>query len=154
MTPQEELNPLIYDFFFAFSRMEFALKERQCLERENEGAKAKPGWGVFVKKYQARYEQSAEGRALIDARPKCQVVGPDRALVWEDLVPDPRRSELGNTVDALNVVRNNLFHGGKHGEKSWDDPVRIRILLTLGIAVLSCLAELDADIYADFHQRY
>ncbi|CAQ71594.1 conserved hypothetical protein [Cupriavidus taiwanensis LMG 19424] len=141
---------MVYEFFFAFSRMELALKERRLLEHEKEDAKAKPGWSAFVEMFEADYVQSAEGMALIEARPKCQFVGPDQSLVWRELRADPNRSELANTVDALQVVRNNLFHGGKHGEKSWDDPERIDRLLTLGKVVLQQLANLHDDIRAEF----
>ena len=151
---KQALQSLIYDFFFAFSRMEFALKQNGCLLDHTLGEKARPGWNDFVRKYQDRYQQTDEGRALVEARPKCQYVGQNDAMVWGDLMPRPRQSELRKSVDALNVVRNNLFHGGKHGEKAWDDPERTSLLLTLGLAVLKQLAELDESIRADFQNEY
>jgi hypothetical protein len=48
----------------------------------------------------------------------------------------------------LKTVRNNLFHGGKHGEAFWDDPTRVQALLSNAQPVLAELAALggfDAD---------
>lgn len=150
----ENLEPLVYAFFFAFSRLEFALKENGFLENPVEGARAKPGWTAFVDTWKDQYQQTTEGRDLVDAKPKLQFVGQGKLLEWRPLEPSRGRSELGNTIDALHVVRNNLFHGGKHGERSWDDPERTRLLLTCGLAVLDRLADLDGNIRADFLNRY
>jgi hypothetical protein len=50
-------------------------------------------------------------------------------------------SQLDRVTLLLKTVRNNLFHGGKHGSAYWDDPERIRLLLPLCITVLGELAE-------------
>jgi len=56
-------------------------------------------------------------------------------------------------VTLLKTVRNNLFHGGKHGDDGWDDPERILTLLELSIRVLDELADL-ADFGADYTRYY
>lgn len=51
------------------------------------------------------------------------------------------------------MVRNNLFHGGKHGHDQWDDPTRMRRLLKLTITVLSELAALG-EFGGDYDRYY
>lgn len=73
-----------------------------------------------------------------------------------DFVPvglDDRPSDLGKVVRLANTVRNNLFHGGKHGSESWDNPGRMRELLPIVIRVLDELAD-HAGIEADYRRLY
>ena len=53
----------------------------------------------------------------------------------------------------MQTVRNNLFHGGKHGVDDWDNPKRTEKLLKLGIAVLDQIAE-RTDLNADYTRYY
>ena len=50
-------------------------------------------------------------------------------------------------------MRNNLFHGGKHGSAYWDDPDRMRLLLPLSVTVLGELVTLGG-FEADFTGYY
>ena len=52
-----DITAFAFEFFFWFSRFEFALKENAYLESHSPGAKADPGWREFVKKHEARYER-------------------------------------------------------------------------------------------------
>ncbi|MES1383898.1 hypothetical protein ABUU23_19015, partial [Vibrio cholerae] len=56
-------------------------------------------------------------------------------------------------IRLLKTVRNNLFHGGKHGADGWDNPERTQELLVIGKSILDHLARL-ADIEADYTQYY
>jgi len=42
----------------------------------------------------------------------------------------------------IKTVRNNLFHGGKHGDVSWDDQDRMKVLLGLVLEILGEIAEI------------
>ena len=53
----------------------------------------------------------------------------------------------------MKTVRNNLFHGGKHGSEGWDDPKETELLLASGKAVLDQLAQ-PAALEADYTQYY
>jgi hypothetical protein len=53
----------------------------------------------------------------------------------------------------LSTVRNNLFHGGKHGDESFDDLDRNLVLLTIGVTVLNQLAE-QTDLRNDYTRYY
>jgi hypothetical protein len=52
-----------------------------------------------------------------------------------------------------NTVRNNLFHGGKHGAAYWDDPARTQHLLEITISALNDLAE-QTGLTADYERLY
>lgn len=53
----------------------------------------------------------------------------------------------------LNTVRNNLFHGGKHGDIDVDNKKRNKELLTIGKVILKQLAELSG-IEHDYMRHY
>lgn len=148
----QELTTVAYDFFFWFSRFEFALKENHFLKSRVVGAPAEPGWHKFVQSYQSEYALTATSARLIDAAPEQQVVGAG-GLNWRPVQFDPNASDLSKVVALLKTLRNNLFHGGKHGVKDWDDPARTAELLKLGRAALDELAQL-AGFEADYQRRY
>ena len=84
--------------------------------------------------------------------PKCQIAG-QHALEFVSVTYNNQTSELRKVVTLLKTVRNNFFHGGKHGNDGWDNPERILALLNLSIRVLDELAELGnfgAD-YTRYH---
>lgn len=152
----EEIAPDVrnrsFEFFYWFSRFEFALKENQFLKNHTEGARAEPGWDQFISSHEATYGLSDIGSQLVAAAPKRQIVGPHGI----DFVPvgfDDHPSELAKVVRLLKTVRNNLFHGGKHGAEGWDDPQRILLLMDLCINILDELAELGG-IEADYKRYY
>jgi hypothetical protein len=142
-----------FEFFFRFSRFEFALKENGYLESHSPGAKADPGWREFVERLQSQYSPSDAAKRLVALSPKEQVVGRGDSLKWEPVVLRDKVSELKEVVYLLKTVRNNLFHGGKHSEASWDDPVRMKQLLSTATTVLDELATLAA-IEADYRRYY
>jgi len=137
----DDLANLAFDFFYSFSRFEFALKECGYLESKKPGAKAKPAWSDFVKKWQDQYSISETGRALLAENPETQVVLASGGLDFVAVNFADGSSDLRKVVDLSHVVRNNLFHGGKHGGKGWDDPKRMMVLLPIVLTLLGELAE-------------
>lgn len=147
------LSNLAFDFFFWFSRFEFALKENGYLKSHEPGKNAEPGWDEFVEKWQEQYTSSAEARLLLKSPPERQVVLEGNKLHWGTVRLDFCKSDLAKVVRLVKTVRNNLFHGGKHGGAGWDDPIRTQELLEASLALLHQFAEL-ASIEADFTRRY
>lgn len=80
-----------------------------------------PGWGKFIVDWQDRYTLTPAGQKLIDAKPQRQVVG-QNGLDFAEVRFDHKPSDLVKVIRLANTVRNNLFHGGKHGSAYWDDP--------------------------------
>jgi hypothetical protein len=146
-----DLRLTCFDFFYWFSRFEFALKEsgRVTAGRYNE---ALPDWNGFIKEWSPKYVASEEALRLLRAPPRRQVVVSGHCD-WGDLNLDAEKTLLGKVVLALKTIRNNLFHGGKHGDADWDNPERNLFLLTNGKAVLDSLAELS-NFRDDYRRDY
>jgi hypothetical protein len=147
-----DLSVCAFDFFYWFSRFEFALKENDYLKSRQIGANAEPGWREFIEKWAIEYQPSAETHRLISAPPARQIIS-DAGLDWQPVGLHDCQSDLEKVVRLLKTVRNNLFHGGKHGEATWSDPERTRFLLETSKAILDQLAKL-ASIEADYTQYY
>lgn len=149
----DPLKTYAFDFFYWFSRFEFALKENCFLKRNGVGENAEPNWSAFVENYATTFEHTNETYRLLELNPKRQKVGENSELKWHDVGMADCKSELCKVVRLLKTIRNNLFHGGKHGADGWDDPARTQDLLQTGKLILDQLAGL-ADIEADYTQFY
>ena len=149
----ESLEKLAFSFFYWHSRFEFALKEKGYLRDTRLGCRAAPDWCAFIEDHCEEYRISAEAKELIRAAPKRQVVGVGSCMEWRAVDLNKYSSELKQAVKLLQTVRNNLFHGGKHGDEGWDDPERTAKLLKLGVVVLHQLAE-QSEIVGDYKRYY
>lgn len=148
----DDLRPLVYDFFFWFSRFEYALKEARILKNPEPGANAEPGWTLFIDKHKGAYQIGSAGQALIAANPQRQIVTATD-LDFRDVGFNPSAGDLERVVRLANTVRNNLFHGGKHGSAYWTDADRMRLLLETVIAVLDDLAD-QTGLTSDYRSEY
>lgn len=147
-----DLRTLAFEFFYWFSRFEFALKANRLLKSEEVGAKAEPDWWKFIRAFEGDYKISTAGQKLVAANPRRQLVG-EHELEFADLSFQPGASELERVVRLAQTVRNNLFHGGKSGHDGWDEPERMRLLLELTLPVLDELAMLGG-FTADYRGEY
>lgn len=148
----DDLKRLAFDFFYWFSRFEFALKEARYLKSTEEGAKAEVSWARFIEKHRDAYHLTPAGQALIDAKPRRQIVR-DGELAFRDVGFNAGTTDLERVVRLANTVRNNLFHGGKHGSDYWDEPTRMRDLLTTTIKAVDDLAA-QAGLQGDYERYY
>jgi hypothetical protein len=148
----DDLRRLAFDFFYWFSRFEFALKEARFLKSKEAGAKAEADWNAFIARYSSLYQVTPIGQALIDAKPQRQIVS-TTSLDFRDVGFNPGASDLERVVRLANTVRNNLFHGGKHGSEYWDQPARMQALLSTTIKVLDELADM-AGLQSEYHRYY
>jgi hypothetical protein len=148
-----ELSQLAFEFFYWFSRFEFCLKENGYLKSEKPGENALPGWDKFVDEHAKAYELSSEASKLLAAPPDRQVVGAGRALEWKPVGFQDCKSDLAKVVRSVKTVRNNLFHGGKHGAAGWDDPKRAYSLIMMSRVVLESLVELGG-FRGDYERFY
>lgn len=148
-----DLSSLAFNFFYWFSRFEFALKENAYLKSHDIGAKAEAGWDDFVMMWGDQYAASDEALSLLKASPESQFIAANDQLTWKTVDLTACKSELAKVVRLLKTIRNNLFHGGKHGGAGWDDSKRTALLLSSGKTVLDQLATL-ASFEADYTQHY
>lgn len=149
---EDELKGLAFDFFYWFSRFEFALKENGQVSPGPRNV-AQADWRLFITDYEANYELDDAATELLDNPPDVQVIRDGSAWEWAPLTFDRDASELSKVVLAVKTVRNNLFHGGKHSAAGWDDPERVQFLLSRGMDVLNSFAKL-AGYEADYERRY
>lgn len=147
------LREFAFDFFYWFSRFEFALRENGYLTSSAVGAHAQPDWDRFVVARQDHYAPSQAACALIEANPLRQIVGNNGILTFEEAPFPPNATELRRVVGLAKTVRNNLFHGGEHGSENWDDPDRMTQLLTVTTTVLADLAR-QGGLEADYTRFY
>jgi len=136
------LRELAFDFFYWFSRFEFALKENGYLVSIMVGARAQPNWDRFVVEHQDHYAPSQVACALIAANPLRQIVDDDGGLTFGEVPFAVDATEFRRVIGLAKTVRNNLFHGGKHGSGDWDDSDRMTELLKVTTTVLAELAQL------------
>ena len=147
------VTQLAFEFFFSFSRFESALKENGFLKSKKPGVRADPSWELFVLQWERGYTSSASAQSLIALSPQTQVVAEGGRLDWTPTVPKDSMSELGVVVLMLKTVRNNLFHGAKHGAANWDDLERTSELMVSATSILPELAKM-AGLETDYCRSY
>lgn len=144
-------------FFRLFSRFEFALKESGYVTTLGASTNAAADWDRFVKDFHRIYSPSqgiADELAYLTTHPpKKQKMeqGAVPRIVWQAMTIDPKAPLLKSTTDIARTVRNNLFHGGKYGEKDWDNPERVKRLLECTIMILAEWPQLHEDLRIYFH---
>jgi hypothetical protein len=148
-----ELKEVSFEFFYWYSRFEFALKENGYLKNCDAGANAEPDWMAFQGKHSSKYVVSNAANRLIALHPKRQIVLEHGGLGWKAVGTSHCKDDLCKVVAMLSAVRNNLFHGGKHGDIEVDDRKRNIELLKLSKVVLDQLAG-TADFEGDYKRYY
>lgn len=138
----EELKNLVFDFFYWFSRFEYALK-MELPKVKGPGESAQANWNEFRTKHESEYVVIPALTELLDEPPSREIYIEGGASTWQELTFGSTESELGKAIKVVKTIRNNLFHGGKACETGWDDPDRIRFLLPRGVKVLHSFAALD-----------
>ena len=149
----KDVEEKAFEFFFWFSRFEFALKANHYLVSQEPGARAEPNWDLFVRRFEDGFRPSFEAERLVELRPRMQVVGPQMELEWRTVGTSHCRTELCKVTASLRTVRNNLFHGGKHGDQDQDNALRNLELLATSKVVLDQLAVL-AGFGPDYTREY
>jgi hypothetical protein len=132
-------------FFAAFSRMEYALKEaafvREIGSRSPKSVSA--DWHVFAnrglpKKFFQTCVSDPVVKTLINDPPKRQIKNSEsasRPIKWSCQPDKPNDSK--SLTEALQNIRNNLFHGGK----GHDFTERDRNLIKAGLRLIELMLE-------------
>lgn len=148
----------VLNFFKTFSRFEFTLKESTYL-KQNESRSAFPDWDKFVKDNKGKYQPSKEAQKAVDellsAPPNKQKVfeseDGELSTFWEPMTFNQNTPVLKKLTDIILCIRNNLFHGGKYGHKSWDDKDRASILLNNSVIVMKDWLNIDEQLSVHFN---
>ena len=156
---QKKLKDDIFEFFIIFSRFEFALKESGFLVDKSN---AEASWDKFVSQYKDEFtvdekiKSSYEYLTSAETRPNRQKTrknteNPDEiSTYWDTLNLDTNSPELKKATDVIKVIRNNLFHGGKYGDKTWSDLERTSLLVTHSVTMLLSIVNLDEHLQVYF----
>lgn len=148
-----ESRRLAMDFFELFARTEYALKENGDFERRD--GRVIPNWTALAGRCAAEFERLYENDetlrnavAAIEADPpKAQFVRA-RRLCWRRMPIPANASRASKVAQYLNIIRNNLFHGGKLGSVGWHNETRTINLLSPALVVLEHLIRADQAILA------
>lgn len=145
----------VFEFFFVFSRFEFALKQSGYITTSSPTSdNAIPDWDALVKDYKKVYvacEETEESiKYLLEKPPNRQTVYREESGAlqarWKPITINSNAPLLYTLVDIVKVVRNNLFHGGKYGDNGWDDEARVSLLLKHSINVIHHWLQLREEL--------
>lgn len=153
MTP--DIEPVVINFWYAFSRTEYAMKE-SIYFRGNE-KRVDPDWREFAKAAHAGVmtlaKDDEELRNALDYLhnhpPRRQVVMDGRPG-WIDAPVDVENAN--SLFEGMRCVRNNLFHGGKMSAAKFGSE---RDLKLIGAAYVVLIASVNSvqPVFAQFHAR-
>ena len=138
--------------FKVMMRLEFGLKEIGCC-RAGGDQKVEVDWDRLANECLGRSffdAVKAEGNAdvLLKAPPQHQIINDEGFLSWEQAGAVSNIREL---IGAVRRVRNNLFHGGKHGDPDKD---RNDSLICNALAVVDAMLQHDDDLRMMFEGKY
>ena len=135
-------------FFVIFSRFEYALK---FTGYRLQGLRAKPSWDDFATAIADAFDaaiapenvQFTEAAACSGGVPADVQAQVDDHLSWAPFQTCTGVRTAHNVLDALQQVRNNLFHGGKYFASQRDRDER---LITASMIVLEACVQMDAEV--------
>ncbi len=81
------------------------------------------------------------------------MVAANLGLGWKELQFEANEYDLQKITLLLRLVRNNLFHGDRRGERDWDDEqwtVRLLDHCQVVLDELAGLGKFKADYHGDF----
>ena len=146
---------LAWHFFLFFSRFEYALKRQKLIQAKSKDAR--PAWKLFAKEHAAAFASTNDPRLkkaieYFKCHPPKKQVHEDRKLRWADPEFFPGGPLLPWLLEQVQIVRNNLFHGGKFPEKAVPDPSRDRILIENSLVILGCSLRLNSHVEHSFYE--
>ena len=141
---------LVCEFFAAFSRFEYTLKEAGFVRPNQQYAEV--AWWTFAEKASEFLHVEPESKlaqALLDLTlepPQVQI----SKSQWMQ-VQLHGNSQIEKAIDAVTRVRNNLFHGGKHTPHSPSG--RDEKLVRASLAVLYACLEQNSILRNTYEQN-
>ncbi|HCT5879201.1 TPA: hypothetical protein OT180_002225 [Morganella morganii] len=156
---------IIFDFFYAFSRLEFLLKKHKFYYKLDSYDNAGSSWKEFIKKNKERLNEESvpSGGRLLSLAPGRQVISVvdgEKIICWSHggyTVNEDGSDYLDQVIFAIKAVRNNLFHGGKElgdipGGVEYDELRDIDLLQTSTLVITQIVKELGWDSEFSFQQ--
>lgn len=146
---EADYKSLVFDFFIAFSRFEYALKRANYLQHPN--GRAEPDWEAFAKAMHHKFvpemqENIKKSLKYLKENPARQQVVNNGELGWKDMSFGNQDCYLWKVLKIVKTTRNNLFHGGKYPVVEICEPSRDNTLLESCIDILNVCIELDVKV--------
>ncbi|WP_119274884.1 hypothetical protein [Taklimakanibacter deserti] len=152
MVKVPDTSPAQLKLFVGYSRFECALKE--CGYVVPKAGIAHADWKRFageecLKDVMEIASDDADVKEMIADPPATQVTDGDGTWRWAAQIEAPIDA-LGQFFEAVKQVRDNLFHGGKHGENRERDDTLCRAAWV----VLELCAERHPEVGSIFEYKY
>ena len=143
----------LLEFFATYSRLEYALKRKQCT-KSNDG-NAEPDWLKFISENKNNFDpekndilkKSVDYLLSFPAQKQIVKNGQLDFVVSPDTKSGPT---LCRIYHCLRITRNNLFHGGKFPYKPVSELSRNNNLIRHCLIVLKEITKLDSSIESFF----
>ena len=146
-------DPLAQEFFFVFSRLEYALKITGCLCPD--ATVPVIDWTRFATSVEHVFSHPptkdfAEAIQYLSTQPPRKQIVREGRVTWSDGTP---RTDVLPELILLYVrrVRNNLFHGGKFRQHRLEYQERTPELLHHCLIVINTCLAVDSDVHDAFH---
>lgn len=133
-------------FFYVFSKFEHALKKNGYLKNDT---KAKPCWISFAKTMPGDFfekSKNCDTSELFNNPPRQQIVKLGILDFQESGNPISNTQQI---FEAICIVRNNLFHGGKYSAPV-SEPSRNELLLRACMCILDSALANNPEVAATF----
>jgi len=146
---------LVFNFFVAYSRFEYSLKKAGYVQESGDGIEIQVEKFVSDISDDFNPERTDELEEAVDyllARPsQAQTLKEDGSLGF-GVHPSTGIGPYAHRVyHSLRIARNNLFHGGKFGDGTMEEPGRDEQLLRSCLKVLEEFLRLDDDLHEVFY---
>lgn len=157
---------IIFDFFYAFSRLEFLLKKHKFIRTLDHHGNVGSCWNGFIEKNKEKLNEGSvpSGVHLLSLAPRRQVIlaaADGDTLCWSHgsyTVNEDGSNYLKQVILAIKAVRNNLFHGGKElgdipGGVEYDEQRDVDLLRTSTLVITQIVKELGWSREFSFQQE-
>jgi hypothetical protein len=145
----------VLEFFFLFSRFEYALKRSSVFLKDQERAEA--DWDKYGNSLKGRFRAVNDATFLkalnyLESNPPSVQIVVNSYLNWKPTSRGDGESRERYILLTVQTVRNNLFHGGKYPHPTGPVPevARNRQLIEVCIAVLNQCLALSPEVEGHF----
>lgn len=145
---------LACEFLAVFSRMEYALKATR-FQDGNEG-RVSASWDRFANEADDVFDESSSDdlqeavNYMTNKPPRKQVLVEGDRVEFRDFSKDANQCQLQQLLLVVRIVRNNLFHGGKHLPTGESELGRNEMLVRHSLYILRVCSTLLPDVQESY----
>jgi hypothetical protein len=154
---------LVLEFFYLFSRFEYALKRASFMRKGKEGRNgiaAEANWDLYADSIKGRFatlisDDFKAAREFLESEPPKKQIVQEGQLDWKASQIGEGESKELYLLRLVKTVRNNLFHGGKYPLQVLPDTGvdRNRRLICASIVVLRQCSQMTDGVGHFFREE-